>query len=340
VRQGLIEIDGSRGEGGGQILRTALSLAMISQQPVRIRNIRAKRSKPGLLAQHLACVLAAEHISGAAVDGAKKGSTMVEIVAGKLRGGNYRMEVGTAGSAGLVLQTLLVPLMTAAGPSRVVIEGGTHNRQAPPFDFLARAYLPALRRMGARVELTIDRHGFYPAGGGRIVCTIQPAPLVAIAIDELSPVRRRSARALVARLPRSVGERELAVIRKDLGWREDECEVVEVESPGPGNAVILEVERDGVSEVVTGFGEKGVAAERVAEGAVRELGRYLGAQVPVGEHLADQLLLPMAIARGGRFRTAALSSHATTNLETIAKFVDLPVAVKPAPGGVLVELGD
>ena len=336
----MIEIDGSRGEGGGQILRTALSLAMMTQQPVRIRNIRAKRSKPGLRAQHLACVLAAEHVSAAAVDGAKLGSTTVELVAGPLRGGQYKMEVGTAGSASLVLQTLLVPLMTATGPSRVVIEGGTHNPLSPPFDFLARAYLPVLRRMGATVELQIDRHGFYPAGGGRIVCTITPAPLVGVAIDEASPVRRRSARALVAKLPKEIGERELAVVRRDLGWKAEECEVVEVASPGPGNAVVLEVERDGVSEVVTGFGEKGVAAERVAQAAVRELGRYLGANVPVGEHLADQLMLPMAVARAGRFRTMALSSHATTNLDTIARFLDVKVAVKPVVGGVIVTFGD
>ena len=339
MRQGLIEIDGSRGEGGGQILRTSLALATLTQVPVRIRNVRAKRSKPGLQAQHLACVVAAAKISGAAVDGAKLGSQTVEIVAQRPSGGTYRFDVGTAGSVGLVLQTVLVPLLAADGPSRVVIEGGTHNRASPPFEFLERAYLPLLRRMGASVELAIERHGFYPAGGGRIVCTVQPSPLVGVAIDATTPVRRRRARAMVGGLARSIAEREIAVVRKELGWREDECEAVEVPSSGPGNAIVLAIERDDVSEVVTGFGERGVAAERVAGGAVRELARHLASGVPVGEHLADQILLPMAVAHGGRFLTGELSSHATTNIETIRQFLDVPIAVKPARGGVMVEVG-
>jgi RNA 3'-terminal phosphate cyclase (ATP) len=337
----VIEIDGARGEGGGQILRTALSLAMIVKRPVRITNIRAKRAKPGLQAQHLACVLAAEHVSQAAVDGAKLGSTMVEFVASRIRGGVHKYDIGTAGSVGLVLQTVLVPLLTASGPSQLVIEGGTHNRAAPPFEFLARAWLPVMRRMGARVDMTLERHGFYPAGGGRITCTIEPSPLVAVSLEDAGPVRRRRARALVSKLALSIAERELAQVQKDLGWDAAECEAAEVHSPGPGNALVLEVEREGGAvEVVTGFGEKGVAAERVAAGAARELGRYLGANVPVGEHLADQLLLPMAVAGAGRFRTLPLTPHSTTNIETIARFLDVPITVKPAPGGTLVSFGD
>jgi RNA 3'-terminal phosphate cyclase (ATP) len=238
-----------------------------------------------------------------------------------------------------VLQTVLVPLLGANGPTTVVIEGGTHNRASPPFEFLERVYLPVLRRMGANIALRIERHGFYPAGGGRIVCEVQPSPLVGVVFETATPVRRRRARAMVGQLSRSIAEREIALARKELGWHDAECEAIEVESPGPGNAIVLEVERDDISEVVTGFGEKGVPAERVAHGAVRELARYLAAGVPVGEHLADQILLPMAIARGGRFRTLPLSSHATTNIETINAFLDLPFAVRQAPGGVMVTVG-
>jgi len=247
--------------------------------------------------------------------------------------------IGTAGSASLVLQTVLVPLLSASAPTRIVIEGGTHNPSSPPFEFLARAYVPVLARMGARVRVEIERYGFYPAGGGRIIAHVEPGPLVGVAIDDSAPVKQRSARALLARLPRTIGERELATVRAGLGWREDECAIAEVPSQGPGNAVVLEVERDGVTEVVTGFGEKGVAAEEVASFPVRALGRYLAANVPVGEHLADQLMLPMAIARAGRFRTLPLSEHARTNLDTIAAFLDVPVSVKPAGGAAVVTFG-
>jgi RNA 3'-terminal phosphate cyclase (ATP) len=233
-----------------------------------------------------------------------------------------------------------VPLLCAPTRSRVEIVGGTHNEMAPPFDFLAKVYVPALRRMGARMTIAIERYGFFPVGGGKIVCEIEPGPLAGVAFDEASAVRRRAARALVAQLPREIGERELAVVRRELGWRPDECAVEEVASPGPGNALVLEVERDGISEVVTGFGKRGVPAERVAAGAVAEMKAYLASGLPVGAHLADQLLLPMAVARAGRFRTGPLTLHATTNLDTIARFVDVPVAVTTTPAGVTVRFGE
>ncbi len=338
----VVDIDGSRGEGGGQILRTSLALAVLTGKRLRMTNIRARRPKPGLAAQHLACVIAAQRICGGAVDGAELRSTRLEFAPGERLAQRWTFEVGTAGSVGLVLQTVLVPLLLAPGPTAVMIEGGTHNRAAPPFDFLERTYLPVLRRMGARVKLTLDTPGFYPAGGGRIIVTVEPVgALAAIALDATAPVVRRSARALVSKLPPSVGEREIAVVRKELGWRGEECAVDEVRSPGPGNALVLEVERaDGLTEVVTGFGEKGLAAETVANKAVRELNQYLGSGVPVGEHLADQLMLPMAIAGAGRYRTGPLSLHATTNIETIGQFLDVPIRTTRQPGGVtLVEIG-
>jgi RNA 3'-terminal phosphate cyclase (ATP) len=340
LRQGVVEIDGSRGEGGGQILRTSLALAAITRRPLRVTSIRARRSKPGLQAQHVACVEAAARICGAGVGGAKIGSGVIDFAPGALRGGDFEWHIGTAGSAGLVLQTVLVPLLMAPARSRIEIVGGTHNPMAPPFDFLDRVYLPALRRMGARVTLALTRHGFYPRGGGRIVCEIEPGPLAGVAFDEATPVRRRLARALVARLPREIGEREIAVVMAQLGWRSDECGVVEVESAGPGNALILEVERDGVAEVVTAMGERGVPAERVAAAGAKEMAAYLASGVPVGAHLADQLMLPMAVARAGRFRTVPLTPHATTNLETIARFLDTPVKVTAAPAGTTVRFGE
>jgi RNA 3'-terminal phosphate cyclase (ATP) len=336
----VVEIDGSRGEGGGQILRTSLALAVITRRSLRLTSIRARRAKPGLQPQHVACVDAAAYICNGGAAGAKVGSGVIDFAPGELRGGEYVWRIGTAGSAGLVLQTVLVPLLFAPERSRIEIVGGTHNKMAPPFDFLDKVYLPALRRMGARVTIRIRKYGFYPRGGGTIVCEIEPGPLAGVAFDEAGPVRRRLARALVAHVPREVGEREIAVVRKQLGWRSDECGVVEVDSPGPGNALVLEVERDDIGEVVTAVGERGVPAEKIAADACQEMAAYLASGVPVGSHLADQLMLPMAVARAGRFRTGPLSLHATTNLDTIARFVDTPIKVTTAPAGTVVTFGE
>ncbi len=334
-----VDVDGQRGEGGGQILRTSLALSVISGRPVRLRRIRAGRPRPGLARQHLTCVEAAAAICGGQLRGAELRSQRVDLTPGPVRAGDYTFTIGTAGSAALVLQTVLPPLLLADGPSRVTTEGGTHNWGAPPFDFLAGAFLPVLRRMGADVTLTIERHGFVPAGGGRLVATITPARLRAVELLDAAPVVRRSARALVARLDPTVGARELGGVRARLGWPDDACAIESVDAAGPGNALVLTVERaDGAAEVVTGFGEKGVRAELVAERACDELRAYLDADVPVGAHLADQLMLPMALAAGGRYRTGPLSLHATTNVETIALFLDVPIGVEPAPGGVVVRV--
>ncbi len=334
-----LEIDGSRGEGGGQILRTSLTLAVMTQRPIHLTRIRAHRSKPGLQRQHLVCVEAAAAICNATVRGGVLGATELFFEAGPVQSGDWTFPIGSAGSVGLVLQTVLVPLLSAPGPSRLIIEGGTHNSMAPPFEFLARVYVPALQRMGARVRIELDRHGFYPAGGGRIVAHIEPSTLGVLDLVDVGPVTRRSARAVIAQLPRHIAERELAVVRDMLGWSEAECAIEEVESHGPGNAMVLEVERDGSTEIVSGFGEKGLPAERVADRAAREMASYLAAGVPVGEHLADQLMLPVVLAGRGRYRTVPLSPHATTNLDTIRLFRDVQVAVTAAPGGVDVTLG-
>ena len=171
----MITIDGSKGEGGGQVLRSSLSLSMVTGQPFRIKNIRAGRAKPGLLRQHLTCVRASEAVCNATVEGAELGSKEIVFRPGAVQPGLHTFAVGTAGSAMLVLQTVLPPLMLATETSTVTVEGGTHNDHAPPFDFLEHAFVPLLRRMGARVDLILDGYGFYPAGGGRVVATISPA---------------------------------------------------------------------------------------------------------------------------------------------------------------------
>lgn len=322
----MITIDGSSGEGGGQILRTSLALSLVTGKPFRMEKIRARRPKPGLRRQHLTAVLAAAEVGQAEVEGAELESRELAFVPSGVRPGEYRFDVGTAGSTTLVLQTVLPALMTASGPSQLQIEGGTHNIHAPPVDFLEKAFLPILGRMGPNVELTLERPGFYPAGGGSIRVEIRPAErLRRIELVERGRVLRRSAAGAVARLPMHIAEREVETIRRRMSWPAEAVSTRAVESAGPGNVVTIEIHSEHVTEVFTGFGQRGVPAEKVAAGAVREARRYLKAGVPVGRHLADQLLLPLALAGGGTFRTLAPSSHTTTNIETLGHFLDVAI---------------
>ncbi|MGV8041652.1 MAG: RNA 3'-terminal phosphate cyclase [Thermoanaerobaculaceae bacterium] len=329
-----IHIDGSRGEGGGQILRSALALSLVTARPFEISGIRARRPKPGLLRQHLAAVEAARVIGQGRVEGATPGSTSFAFQPGEVRPGEYRFAVGSAGSATLVLQAVLPALVLASGPSHLEIEGGTHNPFAPPFDFLSRTFLPLVERMGPRVRARLRRHGFYPAGGGRLVVEIEPVPLLArLELLERGVVRRVSARALVGNLPATIGDRELRVLHRRLGLGSGFTRVETVPSAGPGNAVEVVVESEVLTEVVTAFGEKGVPAEQVAESAAAEVQEYLDAGVPVGRHLADQLLLPMALSGGGRFRTLEPTAHTRTNAEVIACFLSIAVGETRLPDG-------
>lgn len=326
----MILLDGSQGEGGGQILRTALGLSLVTGLPFRIEKVRAGREKPGLLRQHLTAVNAAAEVGGAEVEGAALGSRELTFRPGKagaVAGGEFAFAVSTAGSAGLVLQTVLPALLTASGPSRLTLEGGTHNPFAPPFEFIARAFLPLVNRMGPRVTATLIRPGFYPAGGGKVEVVIEPcARLRPLELTIRGEPRGRSARALVAGLARNIAERELKVVRERLGWTEEQCAVDALpEAFGPGNALILEVASEHVTEVFSGFGQRGVAAERVATVTAQAVRDYLAAPgaPAVGEHLADQLLIPFALAGGGAFSTVAPSRHTRTNVETIARFLPL-----------------
>lgn len=339
----MIKLDGSIGEGGGQILRTALSLSMVTGTPVQLVNVRAGRPKPGLRPQHLAAVEASARICDGAVEGAEAGSTGVFFVPGRIAAGDYHFAIhdrrhvsGSAGSTTLVLQTLLPALWSLDAPSSVTLEGGTHNPMAPPFEFLERAFLPSVARMGQTASVALERHGFVPNGGGRIRARVEPGTWKRIELHERGRLVGRRARALLSHLPGHVAVRELDVVRKRLGWPQACLEQVDVASDtSVGSALVLEAEHEHVTEVVTGFGARGVPAERVAGGAVREMKRYLKSGVPVGEHLADQLLLPMALARGGSFTTTRLSSHAATNLEVIRAFLDVEVDVTPLAAGVL-----
>ena len=324
----VLTLDGRMGEGGGQVLRSALSLAAALGRPVRVTNVRGGRAKPGLLRQHLAAVRAACAISGGVAEGAELGSSEVELRPGEVRGGTFELGIGSAGSTTLVLQTVLPPLLLAGDPSTLALEGGTHNPMAPPFEFLAHTFGPQLARIGVEVELELLRPGFHPAGGGRVRAKVAPvAAPRALELLERGPARRQHCEISLAHLPAEIAEREWATLERRLGWRAEQRVDRDVaSSAGPGNCLSVHLEFEQVTEVLTAFGERGVSAEAVAERVAREARRYLAAQAPVGEHLADQLMIPLALLAGGRYRTLTPSRHARTNAEVVDQF--LPGAVR------------
>jgi RNA 3'-terminal phosphate cyclase (ATP) len=328
----MISIDGSAGEGGGQVLRTSLALSAITGQPFRIERIRAGRRKPGLMRQHLTAVLAmAEVCSGTAV-GAEAGSATLEFTPGKVRGGDYRFSIGTAGSTSLVLQTVLLPLLTAKEPSRVILEGGTHNPHAPSFEFLDRAFLPLLARMGAEIQAKLVRPGFYPAGGGCVEVTVQPqAVLMPLHLRDRGELRRGHAEALVVNLPASIGERELAAVASRLKWSPEQMKLLsDQRAPGPGNVLTIYLEFADMTQIVVGFGEQGVSAESVATRQAKVAARLLASSVTVDPCLSDQLLMPMALAGGGSFTALSMTTHARTNIDVIRQFLPIPILVDEA----------
>lgn len=321
----LIYIDGST--GGGQILRSALSLSALTGRAFSIGQIRKRRSRPGLMRQHLTAVRAAAEICGAEVEGADIGATELTFRPGAVRPGEYRFSISGAGSACLVLQTVLPPLMVADAPSKLSFDGGTHNPLAPPYPYLDAVFFPVLERMGLRIERSLLRAGFYPAGGGQFRVSIHPEKrLTQLALAERGALKRLWAHALVANLPHHIGERELSSLRERLPIADSELQLRTPDADGPGNAILLCAEYEHANEMIVGFGEKHLRAERVAERAASAMRTYLDSAAPVGEHLADQLLIPFAMAGGGRFCTLTCSDHTLSNIAVIERF--LPVRFK------------
>jgi RNA 3'-terminal phosphate cyclase (ATP) len=319
----MIKIDGSEGEGGGQVLRNAAALSLITGRPFHITNIRGKRPKQGLMRQHVTAIEAACAVGNAETTGLAVGSNELTFTPGKVTPGEYHFAVGTAGSTSLVLQTVLMPLIFADAPSRLVLEGGTHNMMAPPFEFLERVFLPIINRMGPSVSAKLIRHGFYPRGGGRMEVDITPAPLRRIDCLERGALISRSATAFVAGLSGEIAEREIKEARKRLpDWPEDAFAIRTLpDSVGPGNIVMIEVAYENVTEISSGFGKLGVSSESIAKDAARRLAGYMASTAFAGPYLADQLLLPFALAGGGEFTTVKPSQHSLTAAEIIALFL-------------------
>ncbi|HHT9141354.1 MAG TPA: RNA 3'-terminal phosphate cyclase [Candidatus Tripitaka californicus] len=340
----LLRIDGSFGEGGGQVLRTSLTLSALTGIPFEIFNIRARRKSPGLRPQHLQAVTALAKICQARLDGAEVGSSTITFRPGTILHGDYRFEIGTAGSASLVLQTLFLPLSRATQPSRVEIIGGTHVPWSPCFHYLLLQWLEYLHRLGLEVAgppptLEMPRAGFYPRGGGSLIANIRPGGVIKPFILEdrgrLVSVRGISA---VGNLPISIAERQKAQAEKrlaqfgsnsrDMALALSEIELLEMPAVGKGTMLLLMGEFENSRCCYYGLGEIGKRAEKVADEACDALFEFMQTDGVIDEHLADQLVLPLALARGtSRFITPKITTHLLTNLEVIKKFLSIGVEI-------------
>lgn len=336
MSKALIEIDGSLGEGGGQILRTSLALSLITGKAFHLRKIRARRPKPGLQAQHLMSVQAAARIGAAHVRGASLQSVDLVFEPGTVTPGKHHFKIGTAGATGLVLQTIYLPLALAGGASTIAIEGGTHVKASPCFHFLDRTWSRYLRSLGITVELSLDRVGFYPRGGGLLRARIGPAARI-LPFHGLtnSGVEHAKVFTLLAGLPPSVGERmhkRASQRLVDLGL---DVEAQQETLPGgPGCILGIELPTQPAPTFLFGLGERGKPAEAVADDAVRQVEAFLAAHpLGVDEHSSDQLLLPLALADGAsEFRVSAISSHLLTNAAMISHFLDRTIKIEGSEG--------
>jgi RNA 3'-terminal phosphate cyclase (ATP) len=321
-----IFIDGSLGEGGGQVLRTSLTLAILTGRRLHIEKIRANRPKQGLGKQHLVCVEAAGEICGAKRSGAAIGSTTLVFEPGKTVAGEYRFDIGSAGSVSLVGQTILPVLFTTADKSTVTITGGTHNAWAPPYDFLKDSFLPAIASMGFRADCQLLRYGFYPLGGGKIAFEVQPKQTnegQSFDLCESMNKPKISAKIYTARLPVQIAQKQRKLLL-DSGLNIENIEHINVtDSDGAGNCAVICIRGENRTSVFTGFGRKGKPSEQVVNEVVTEARDYLSSNAAIDHYLADQLLIYMAMRKGGCFTTNQLSKHLTTNIEVIKKF--LPV---------------
>lgn len=340
----MIQLDGAMGEGGGQVLRSALTLSALTGQPLHIERIRARRPKPGLMPQHLQAVQAAAAVCGARVTGAELRAQTLTFEPGPLRPGDYCFDVGTAGAVSLVLQTIFLPLAFAGGSSHVVLIGGTHIPRSPVFDYLQRHWLHYVKGAGYAARLELEQAGFYPQGGGRMQAHIEPAmhrkPLTLTSRGALLEITILSA---VANLDLHIAERQrerarqrLADLRVPLG-----DSVVHIPARSPGTVLLLLARFEFSQVCYVALGARGKPAERVADEAVDQLRRFLQTGAAIDAYLGDQLLLPLAFVPGrSAFYTEAITPHLVTNAEVIKAFVPAAIDIHGSigqPGRVLID---
>lgn len=318
-----IQIDGSQGEGGGQILRTALALSMITGQAFELINIRAGRKKSGLMRQHLVCVQASQQISQAYIEGAELHSQRLYFAPQHVQSGKYQFQIGSAGSTTLVLQTLLPALLLQNEASELTISGGTHNPLAPTADFIEHCFLPCLKKLGIGVDFKLNKAGFFPIGAGEIQVTIQPW-LDREELDLLDCGSLQAVEAFAAVLNLSeeaqISQRELATLNKRLTLNSQQH--FHLKGISQGNTVYVKVEHQHHTQLFTALGEMRKSAEQIANNLAEEVKYYLNSKAAVDEYLADQLLLPLALGQGGRFTAQCISEHTRTQAAMIEKFID------------------
>lgn len=326
----LIEIDGSRGEGGGQVLRSSLTLSILTRRGFIIRNIRANRKKPGLSSQHLKAVDASATISKAMVEGASLGSTSLTFIPSGLRTGRYKFDIKTAGSTSLVLQTIFIPLSLASSASSVIITGGTHVSWSPSYHYLEHQWLPFLKQMGFNAKLTLDKAGYYPPGGGRISAVIRPVPeVLPLDVSKRGDIQNVFGISGYSNLHRSIAERQKrqTLLRlQNLPWNSKSpdirIKVTQYPSPSKGTFLLLVGDFKGGRCCFYGLGALGKSAEKVADEAVDALFEFLDTGGAVDHYLADQLILPACLADGEtKIFTSKVTNHLQTNAEIIESFL-------------------
>ena len=336
----IFHIDGSQGEGGGQIVRTALALAALLQKDVKISNIRANRKRPGLRPQHLVAVRALSEITQAETEGAHENSRQLFFAPRSIKRGDYRFVIKTAGSTSLVLMAILPPLLFAKGPSRITIEGGTHVPFSPPYHYLEAVFCPALLAMGGRVEIGLEKWGMYPEGGGAVNIRISPCQgLRAVQLTGRGRLLNLELLVALANLPLHIARREREQVEKIMGKNGFEVKsgFVSVSSPGRGNVVFLKGVFERTAAGFSALGRKGKPAEKVAEEVCREWLAFIHTEAAIDPHLADQLLVYMALAKGkSALRTTGMTSHLLTNIGIIERFLPVHFDLDPEKG--LVEV--
>jgi RNA 3'-terminal phosphate cyclase (ATP) len=333
----LIEIDGSEGEGGGQILRSALALSILTGRPFKLVNIRANRRKPGLQPQHLMSVRAAGTVSGAVYKGASVGSAVLYFEPKDVKPGKYTFSIGTAGATTLVLHTIYLPLaLRSDSASEIIITGGTHNAHAPCYHFLATTWAAYMARLGIKLELEMIRPGFYPRGGGEIRAVIHPFSRVkGLKLTTCPELTTAGGFSAFAGLPESVGKRQARrlTVRLKAAGIESHIPIEEWQAANPGTVAAVVFRQAPVPPLFFGLGERGKPAESVADDAADEAIRFRDSGCPVDEHSADQLLLPLAFSpEASEYRTASITRHLTTNIATVRKFVDRAIELDAEVG--------
>jgi len=326
----VLHIDGSIGEGGGQVLRTSLALSVLTGKAFRITNIRRRRSKPGLMAQHLKAVEAACAVGTAHVSGDRLGSQELVFEPTGIRTGQFHFDIGTAGSTSLVLQTIVYPLSLGNADSNLTLVGGTHVPWSPCFHYLQLHWLFYVRKIGFEIRLDLESAGFYPRGGGRVRAAVRAVrKLLPISLTNRGSLKRIRGISAVARLSREIAERQRRQALNKLGGLASaaEFEFLSLNAPSPGTFLLLLAEFEHSQCCFYGLGARGKPAEHVADEAVNELRDFLSTDGSVDYYLADQLVLPMALASGeSEIRSSRITQHLATNAEVIKIF--LPVSIE------------